>query len=130
MSEEKLSEFDLQLIENYYYLQLIENIISQFKISDEKQVDDACLNDGACLGKVSENVSDDVSKITYNDYYKNQGINYIKRNIKLNDPLLDPVFEAMAQNIKTPLEEWEERFPKQNDKPANNVEVYESNYYY
>ena len=80
MSEEKLSEFELQIIEN---------IISKFKISDEKQVDD-------------------VSKITYNDYYKFQGINYIKRNIKLNDPLLDPVFEAMAQNIKTPLQEWEE----------------------
>ena len=106
MSEEKLSEFDLQLIEN---------IISQFKISDEKQVDE---------------VSEDVSKITYNDYYKNKGIHYIKRNIKLNDPLLDPVFEAMAQNIKTPLEEWEERFSEQNEKPVNKVEVYESNYYY
>ena len=106
MSEEKLSEFELQLINN---------IISQFKISDEKQVDE---------------VSENVSKITYNDYYKNQGIHYIKRNIKLNDPLLDPVFEAMSQNIKTPLEEWEERFPKQNDKSANEVEVYESNYYY
>ena len=126
MSEEKLSEFDLQLIENYYYLQLIENIISQFKISDEKQVDDdACRDNSDSLG-----ISEDVSKITYNDYYKNQGINYIKRNIKLNDPLLDPVFEAMAQNIKTPLEEWEQRFSKQNDKPANEVEVYESNYYY
>ena len=115
MSEEKLSEFDLQLIENYYYLQLIENIISQLKLPDEKQVDE---------------VSENVSKITYNDYYKNKGIHYIKRNIKLNDPLLDPVFEAMAQNIKTPLEEWEQRFSKQNDKPANEVEVYESNYYY
>ena len=126
MSEEKLSEFDLQLIENYYYLQLIENIISQFKISDEKQVDevseDACLNNGTSLGNVS--------KITYNDYYKNQGINYIKRNIKLNDPLLDPVFEAMAQNIKTPFEEWKERFSEQNEKSDNKVEVYESNYYY
>ena len=115
MSEEKLSEFDLQLIENYYYLQLIENIIAQFKPSDEKQVDA---------------VSEDVSKITYNDYYKSQGVNYIKRNIKLNDPLLDPVFEAMAQNIKTPLQEWEERFSEQNEKSANKVEVYESNYYY
>ena len=104
MSEEKLDSYELQLIEN---------IISQFKISDEKQVDD---------------VSEDVSKITYNDYYKNQGINYIKRNIKLNDPLLDPVFEQMAQNIKTPLEEWDARFPKQNDKKK--LEVYESNYYY
>ena len=43
---------------------------------------------------------------------------------------IDPVFEAMAQNIKTPLEEWEERFYKQNEKPDNKVEVYESNYYY
>ena len=110
MSEEKLSEYELQLIDN---------IIDQFKISDEKQVDE-----------VSENISDNVSKITYNDYYKNQGINYIKRNIKFNHSFLDPVFKAMAQNIKTPLEEWEERFPKQNDKPANKVEVYESNYYY
>ena len=110
MSEEKLSEFELQLIDN---------IIDQFKISDEKQVDD-----------VSDDVSEDLSKITYNDYYKFQGINYIKRNIKFNHSFLDPVFEAMVQNIKTPLEEWEERFPKQNDKPANKVEVYESNYYY
>ena len=109
MSEEKLSEFELQLIDN---------IIDQFKISDEKQVDE-----------VSENVSEDVSKITYNDYYKNEGINYIKRNIKFNHSFLDPVFKAMAQNIKTPLEEWEERFfSDQNEKKK--VEVYESNYYY
>ena len=100
MSEEKLSEFELQIIEN---------IISKFKISDEKQVDD-------------------VSKITYNDYYKFQGINYIKRNIKYNHSFLDPVFKAIALNLKTPLEEWEERFPDQNEKKK--VEVYESNYYY
>ena len=108
MSEEKLSEFEMQLIDN---------IIAQFKPLDEKQVDE-----------VSENVSEDVSKITYNDYYKFQGINYIKRNIKYNHSFLDPVFKAMAQNIKTPLEEWEERFPDQNEKKK--VEVYESNYYY
>jgi hypothetical protein len=106
MSEEKLSEFEQQLIDN---------IISQFKISDEKQVDA---------------ISEDVSKITYNDYYKNKGIHYIKRNIKYNHSFLDPVFKAMAQNIKTPLEEWEERFSEQNEKSANKVEVYESNYYY
>ena len=104
--QENLSEFEQQLIEN---------IIAQFKPSDEKQVD-----------AVSQ---EDTSKITYNDYYKNQGINYIKRNIKLNDPLLDPVFEAMAQNIKTPLEEWEERYPKQNNKAKNKVEFHEINCY-
>jgi hypothetical protein len=106
MSEENLSEFEQQLIEN---------IISQFKPSDEKQVD-----------AVSQ---EDTSKITYNDYYKSQGINYIKRNIKLNDPLLDPVFELMAQNIKTPLEEWNERYPKQNKKSKNKVEFHEINCY-
>ena len=104
MSEEKLSEFELQLIDN---------IIAQFKPLDEKQVDE---------------VSEDVSKITYNDYYKNEGINYIKRNIKYNKSFLDPVFKAMAKNLKTPLEEWEERFSDQNEKKK--VEVYESNYYY
>ena len=103
--QENLSEFEQQLIEN---------IIAQFKISDEKQVD---------------TVSEDTSKITYNDYYKSQGVNYIKRNIKLNDPLLDPVFELMAQNIKTPLEEWEERYPKQNNKSKNKPDFHEINCY-
>ena len=110
--EEKLSEFELQLIDT---------IIQQFKVSDEKQVDTISQEDA-----ISQ---EDTSKITYNDYYKNQGINYIKRNIKLNVPLLDPVFEAMAQNIKTPLEEWEERFLKRNEKKKLEVEIYESNYY-
>ena len=63
----------------------------------------------------------------YSLLYKNQGVNYIKRNIKLNDPLLDPVFEQMAKNIKTPLEEWNARFSKPDDKKK--LEVYESNYY-
>ena len=105
MSEEKLSEFEMQLIDN---------IIAQFKFQMKNKFI----------------LHEDLSKITYNDYYKNQGINYIKRNVKVNHSFLDPVFKQMAQNIKTPLEEWEERFPKQNDKPANKVEVYESNYYY
>ena len=75
-------------------MELLNSIINQFKsqVSDEKPVEE------------------DISKITYNDYYKSQGINYIKRNISLNDPLLNPAFKAMAANIKTPLEEWNERF--------------------
>ena len=76
-------------------MELLNSIIAQYKPSNsDKKLDE------------------DISKITYNDYFKNQGINYIKRNISLNDPLLDPVFEAMADNIKTPLEEWDERFGK------------------
>ena len=76
-------------------MELLNSIITQYKPPnpDEKQ-------------------DEDISKITYNDYFKNQGINYIKRNISLNDPLLDPLFEAMVANIKTPLEEWDNRFGK------------------
>ena len=71
---------------------LFDSIFSQFKPRDEKPVEE------------------DLSKITYNDYYKSQGINYIKRNISLNDSLLDVIFQEMANNIKTPLEEWNDRF--------------------
>jgi hypothetical protein len=84
------SQENLSAIEN----EIINSIIVQYKPPDEKPV------------------QEDISKITYNDYFKNQGINYIKRNMSLNDPLLDPVFEAMAANIKTPLEEWDDRFGK------------------
>ena len=94
-------------------INLLDSLINQFKYqnSDEKQ----------------DQNQEDVSKIIYNDYYKSQGINYIKRNISLNDPLLDLVFEAMAQNIKTPLEEWNDRFGE-NDR--SNLIVYESDINY
>ena len=101
-------------------LELLNSIINQFKSQDEKPVEE------------------DLSKITYNDYYKSQGINYIKRNISLNDPLLDPAFEAMAANIKTPLEEWNDRFGENDrtfthregkDKRSNLI-VYESDINY
>ena len=75
-------------------MELLNSIIAQYKPPDEKPV------------------QEDISKITYNDYFKTQGINYIKRNISLNDPLLDPLFEAMVANIKTPLQEWDDRFGK------------------
>ena len=50
---------------------------------------------------------EDISKISYNDYYINQGVDYIKRNVKLNDPLMNLIFEEEAKNLKTPLDEWE-----------------------
>ena len=99
-------------------MELLNSIINQFKTPDEKPVEE------------------DLSKITYNDYYKSQGINYIKRNISLNDSLLDPFFEVMAQNIKTPLEEWNDRFqqvtPYRNDRfgETKTLFVYESNINY
>ena len=55
----------------------------------------------------SNETKEDISKISYNDYYINQGVDYIKRNVKLNDPLMDIIFEEQAKNLKTPLDEWE-----------------------
>ena len=49
------------------------------------------------------------NKLNYNDYYINQGINHIKRNDKLNDPLMDLVFELEAEKITTPLNDWKKR---------------------
>ena len=92
--EKNESQENLSAIEN----EIINSIIAQYKpqVPDEKH----------------DQNQEDISKITYNDYFKSQGINYIKRNISLNDPLLDPVFEAMSANIKTPLQEWDDRFGK------------------
>jgi hypothetical protein len=58
---------------------------------------------------------EDISKISYNDYYINQGVDYIKRNVKLNDPLMNLVFEEEAKNLKTPLDEWELKDFKNNN---------------
>ena len=55
----------------------------------------------------SNETKEDISKISYNDYYINQGVDYIKRNVKLNDPLMNLIFEEEAKNLKTPLDEWE-----------------------
>ena len=63
---------------------------------------------------------EDISKISYNDYYINQGVDYIKRNVKLNDPLMNLIFEEEAKNLKTPLDEWELNDFKGK---VNNIEV-------
>ena len=67
------------------------------------------------MQKIDDNNNDDLSletiddKLMYNDYYINQGIDYIKRNEKLNDPLMNLVFEKEAENITTPLNDWKKR---------------------
>ena len=68
-----------------------------------------------------EKGEEDISKISYNDYYINQGVDYIKRNVKLNDPLMNLIFEKEAENLKTPLDEWELRDFKNNNLDNNNV---------
>ena len=60
---------------------IIQDIINQFKPIEHD---------------TNEEKGDDISKISYNDYYINQGVNYIKRNVKLNDPLLNLIFEKEA----------------------------------
>ena len=91
-----------QEMENF----IIHDIINQFKP----------FSNGA-----DEEKSEDISKISYNDYYINQGVDYVKRNVKLNDPLMNLIFEKEAENITTPLDEWELRDFKNNDLDNNNV---------
>jgi hypothetical protein len=84
---------------------IIQEIINQFKPIEHD---------------TNEEKGDDISKISYNDYYINQGVNYIKRNVKLNDPLLNLIFEKEAENITTPLDEWNMRDFKNNNLDNNN----------
>jgi hypothetical protein len=68
-----------------------------------------------------EKGEEDISKISCNDYYINQGVDYIKRNVKLDDPLMNLIFEKEAENLKTPLDEWELKDFKNNNLDNNNV---------
>ena len=56
----------------------------------------------------------------YNNYFKNQGINHIKKRLRINidDPIIDLVLEKDAEKITTPLEEWNERKFKSNNNIA------------
>ena len=85
---------------------IIENIIKQFvpiNINNKEQPD----IEQPDIEQPDIELID--SKLNYNDYYINQGINYIKRNDKLNDPLMNIVFELEAEKITTPLNDWKNR---------------------
>jgi hypothetical protein len=84
---------------------IIQDIINQFKPIEHD---------------TNEEKGEDISKISYNNYYINQGVDYIKRNVKLNDPLLNLIFEKEAENITTPLDEWNMRDFKNNNLDNNN----------
>ena len=84
---------------------IIQDIINQFKPIEYD---------------TNEEKGEDISKISYNNYYINQGVDYIKRNVKLNDPLLNLIFEKEAENITTPLDEWNMRDFKNNNLDNNN----------
>ena len=71
--------------------------------------------------ETEETKGEDISKISYNDYYINQGVDYIKRNVKLDDPLMNLIFEKEAENLKTPLDEWQLKDFKNNNLDNNNV---------
>ena len=69
----------------------------------------------------SNETKEDISKISYNDYYINQGVDYIKRNVKLNDPLMNLIFEEESKNLKTSLDEWQLKDFQNNNIDINNV---------
>lgn len=93
---------EISLSENVE-LAIIEDLIRQFKPFTDN---DEHLEK---LKELDEDFGEDLSKISYNDYFKHQGINYIKRDVKLNDPLMNLIFEKEAENIKTPLDEWNDK---------------------
>ena len=73
--------------------ELLQSITNQFKQKEEP------------------NNNFDFSKVDYNNYYKNNGIQHIKSKMKsgLNDPLINILIEESAKNIVSPLEEWNNR---------------------
>ena len=96
---------EISLSENVE-LAIIQDLIRQFKPFLNNNDDDEHLEN---LKELNEDFGEDLSKISYNDYYIKQGVDYIKRDVKLNDPLMNLIFEKEAENIKTPLEEWNEK---------------------
>ena len=86
--------------QNFTYVledeEFLQSITNQFKPKEQK-----------------EQLKDDFdfSKVDYNNYYVNNGIQHIKSKMKsnLNDPLINILIEESAKNIVTPLEEWNNR---------------------
>ena len=53
----------------------------------------------------------DFSKVDYNNYYINNGVQHIKQRLKTNldDPYINLIINESAKSIVTPLEEWNRR---------------------
>ena len=79
--------------------EFIQSITSQFKLKEGKEQKEQLKDDF------------DFSKVDYNNYYVNNGIQHIRSKMKsgLNDPLINILIEESAKNIVTPLEEWNNR---------------------
>ena len=107
---------------------IIHDIISQFMPMKNESLSffekkDRVASEKIYFSDESNETKEDISKISYNDYYINQGVDYIKRNVKLNDPLMNLIFEEEAKNLKTPLDEWELKDFKNNNLDINNNNV-------
>ena len=53
----------------------------------------------------------DFSKVDYNNYYINNGVQHIKQRLKTNldDPYINLIINDAAKSFVTPLEEWNRR---------------------
>ena len=78
---------------------LLQSITNQFKSKEQIEVKE----------QIDDNI--DFSKVDYNNYYINNGIQHIKSKMKsgLDDPIINILIEESAKNIVTPLEEWNNR---------------------
>ena len=108
---------------------IIHDIISQFMPmkNDESlsffEKKDKVTSEKIYFSDESNESKEEISKISYNDYYINQGVDYIKRNVKLNDPLMNLIFEEESNNLKTPLDEWQLKDFQNNNLDNNNNDV-------
>jgi hypothetical protein len=59
----------------------------------------------------------DFSKVDYNNYYINNGVQHIKQRLKTNldDPYINLIINDAAKSFVTPLEEWNNRKLKNNN---------------
>ena len=68
----------------------------------------------------------DFSKLNYNDFFKDNAEEIIKRklNIKLNDPYINLIIQNQIEEIefKTPLEDWKSRNFTNNNNNENSNE--------
>ena len=82
----------------------------QFKFVIE---DDDFINSITNQFKPKQQLKDDFdfSKVDYNNYYINNGVQHIKNRLKTNldDPYINLIINDCAKSIVTPLEEWNRR---------------------
>ena len=90
-----------------------QNDIEEEKLFKFVIEDDDFINSITNQFKPKQQLKDDFdfSKVDYNNYYINNGVQHIKQRLKTNldDPYINLIINDAAKSIVTPLEEWNRR---------------------